>query len=51
MNSDHDIQATALLNIKRQGDSAGQYTASRANDLQDEGAHAGAAVITRRNLV
>ena len=40
--SDRDIQATALLVIKQHGASAGYFAASRADELTDQGAHAGA---------
>jgi hypothetical protein len=40
--SDHDILATALLTIKHHGESAGYYAASRADQLEEQGAHTGA---------
>ena len=40
--SDRDIQATALFVIKQHGGSAGYFAASRADELTDQGAHAGA---------
>lgn len=41
--SDRDIQATALLTIKQHGRSAGYYAASMADQLEEKGAHEGAA--------
>ena len=40
--SDRDILATALLVIKRHGGSAGYFAATRADELEDQGAHTGA---------
>lgn len=40
--SDRDILATALLTIKQHGESAGYYAASRADQLEEQGAHTGA---------
>lgn len=42
--SDRDILATALQCIKRHGGSAGYFAASRADLLEEQGAHAGALV-------
>lgn len=39
-----DIQATALLCIKRHGASAGYFAAGRADELLEQGALTGAAV-------
>lgn len=40
--SDQDIQATAVLVIKQHGGSVSYFAASRADQLADQGAHAGA---------
>ena len=37
--SDCDILATALLTIKRHGESAAYYAASRADQLEEQGAY------------
>jgi len=39
---DRDVLATALLTIKRHGESAGYYATSRADQLEEAGAHTGA---------
>lgn len=42
MASDRDIMATASLCIKQHSEGAGCYAASRADELEEQVAHAGA---------